>query len=59
MVFAKHHYKSATGVHVILPILNPPLTFLPPYPSGLSQSISFGCPASCTKLTLLHLFYVW
>ena len=25
----------------------------PPYPSGLSQSTGFGCPASCIKLALV------
>ena len=30
----------------------PPHTF-PPYPSGLSQSTSFECPASCIKLALV------
>ena len=28
----------------------------PPYPSGLSQSTSFGCPASCIKLALVICF---
>ena len=27
-----------------------------PYPSGLSQSTSFGCPASCIKLALVICF---
>ena len=34
-----------------------PLPLLPPpYPSGLSQSTSFGCPASCIKLALVICF---
>ena len=28
----------------------------PPYPSGLSQSTGFGCPASCIKLALVIYF---
>ena len=38
------------------PILNPPSPFSPPHPSGLSQSTSFGCPASCIKLALVIYF---
>ena len=34
----------------------PPSHLSPPYPSGLSQSISFGFPASCIKLTLVIYF---
>ena len=33
-----------------------PPTSLPTYPSGLSRSTSFGCPASCTELALLIYF---
>ena len=28
----------------------------PPYPSGLSQSTGFGCPASCVELALVVFF---
>ena len=34
-------------------ILNPPPTFLPTHPSGLSQSTSFECPATCFELALI------
>jgi len=30
-----------------------------PYPSGLSQSPGFGCPASCMELNTGHVFYIW
>ena len=33
--------------------LSPPS---PPYPSGLSQSTGFGCPASCIKIALVIYF---
>ena len=35
------------------PSLSPPSQ---PYPSGLSQSTGFGCPASCIKLALVIYF---
>ena len=38
------------------PILNPPPTSHPSYPSGLSQSTGFGCPASCSGLALVMYF---
>ena len=43
-------------VHMCLPILNPlpPLSLL--YPSGLSKSTGFECPASCIKLALIIYF---
>ena len=37
------------SVHV-LPILNPPPTSLPSYPSGLSQCTGFECLVSCIEL---------
>ena len=51
MVFAIHHLELAAGIHVFPPHPEPSS----PYPSGLSLSTSFGCPASCTG----HLFYIW
>ena len=54
MVFAIYQHESATGIHVSTPFL-PPLPS-PPYPSGLSQSTGFGCPASCIKLALVIYF---
>ena len=47
VAFAMHRHESATGTHV-----SPhpePLLLLPspPHRSGLSQSTSFECPASC------------
>ena len=53
MVFAIHPHELATGIYVS-PISWTPL--LPPYPSQLSQSISFGCPASCPELALVIYF---
>ena len=53
VVFATHRHKSATGAHVSRhpePHLLPPS---PPYPSGLSQSTGFECPASCIKPALI------
>ena len=42
--------------YTCLLILNPPPTFLPTHPSGLSQSTSFECPASCIELGLVFYF---
>ena len=44
MVFAIHRHESAMGAHVSA------------HPSGLSQSTSFECPASCTELALVIYF---
>ena len=38
------------------PSWTPLLAPSPPYPSGLSQGTSFGCPASCIELTLVICF---
>ena len=40
-------------VYMCPPILKPPPHLCPPHPSGLSQSTSFECPASCIKLALV------
>ena len=46
IVFAIHQHELAIGIHV-----SPyPPTSLPLYPSRLSQSTGFVCPASCIKL---------
>ena len=48
--------ESVMGIHVF-PHLELPLPpSSPPYPSGLSQSTSFGYPASCIELTLVISF---
>ena len=53
MAFAIYQHESAMGYacapHSESP-LPPPFT---PYPSGLSQSTGFGCPASCIELALV------
>ena len=51
MVFAIHQHESAMGIPVSL---HPEPS--PPYPSGLSQSTGFGCPASCVELALVVFF---
>ena len=38
------------------PMLKPLSPPFPPHPSGLSQSIGFGCPASCIELALVIYF---
>ena len=43
-------------VHMYPLILNPPPPPSAGYPSGLSQSTGFGCPASSTELTLAIYF---
>ena len=56
MVFTIHHHESATGIYVSPhpePLLPSPSL---PYPSGVSQSTSFSCLASCTELALVMYF---
>ena len=43
-------------VYMYPPILHPYSTYLPPHPSGLSQSTSFECSASSIKLALVIYF---
>ena len=51
MGFAIYQHESATGMHVPPPNSEHPSCLPPhPLPSGLLQSTSFGCPASCTSL---------
>ena len=54
--FVTHQHASATGI----PVLPPSWTPLPPpsllYPSGLSQSPGFGCPASWIDLAVVIWF---
>ena len=52
MIFAILKHESATSTHMS-PYPECPSHLLPTYPSGLSQSASFGYPASCTKLALV------
>ena len=54
MVFAVHQHELALGIH-----MSPPSWTTPPsHPSQLSQSTSFGFPASYSKLTLaIYLTY--
>ena len=49
MIFAIYQHESATGIHAS-PHPEPPS---PPYASEISQSTSFGCPASCIKFVLV------
>ena len=64
MVFAIYQHETAAGIHVSsppeppshlpphpIPLGNPPSSL--PYPSVLSQSTSFGCPASRIELELV------
>ena len=43
-------------VYMCRAILNPLPPPSPPYPSGLCQSLGFGCPASCIELALVVQF---
>ena len=54
MVSVIYHHESATGIHVYPPSWAPLPPPSPPYPSRLSQSTSFGCPASCIKLDFTY-----
>ena len=56
MVFAIHQHESATAIHMSSQSWNPLPPPSPPYPSGLSQSTGFGCPASCMELALFIYF---
>ena len=53
MIFAIHQHEPATGIHVSSRPEPPHLPPSPLYPSGLSQSTGFGCPASCIELALV------
>ena len=63
MLFARHQYESAMGVHVSHHPESP-LTSLPTHSSGWSQSTSFGCPASCIEFapviyfTYTYIFFI-
>ena len=56
--FAIHWHESAMGIHVStrLPSWSPLQPPSPPYPSALSQSPGFGCPASYIELALVIYF---
>ena len=56
MVLAIHQHELATSIHVPLLTWTPLPPPFPPWPPGLSQSTSFGCPASCIKLALATYF---
>ena len=45
MVSTIHQHESTIDIHVSPPTLNSPLPPFSPYPSGLSQSTDFECPA--------------
>ena len=53
MVFAIYQHESATGAHLSSHPEPPSPLPSQPHPSGLSQSTSFECPASCIKLALV------
>ena len=49
--------SSSSSIHVCFPrSWTPLLAPSTPYPSGLSQSADFGCPASCIELALVTYF---
>ena len=50
-----HRHGLAMGAHVS-PVLNPLPPPSLPHPSGLSQSMGLGCPASYTELALVIYF---
>ena len=56
IVFSMYQYELAIGSTCVPSIVNPLLPPSLPYPSRLSQSTSFGCPASCIKLALVVCF---
>ena len=56
MIFAIHQHEPATGIHVSSRPEPPHLPPSPLYPSGLSQSTGFGCPASCIEVVLAVCF---
>ena len=53
---AIYQHESAIGVHVSRPSWTPLPPPFPLYPSGLSQSTGFGCPASWMDLALVICF---
>ena len=56
MVFVIHPYELAIVIYVFCPSWTPFPHPSPPYPSRLSQSTGFGCPASYIKLPLAICF---
>ena len=57
MAFAIHQHESATGIYVAPPPWTPThLPPPPPYPPGLFQSTSFGCPLHAQNLHLTSVF---
>ena len=56
MVFAIHQCELVIGIHMSPPIWTPLPPPFPSCPSLMSQSTSFGCPASHIKLALVIYF---